>query len=167
MFVRDIPVEEAIEIYDLRAAMDELVGRRLRRIDHARAARRRARALVDADGAGRARRGRRRLPPAQPAVPRPLVELAGNRKLATIYRKLVKELRLFRRLNLADSSAAADLRRASTAQIVKAIAAGDAEAAGRAMFEHVMDSRSNARIAGDSDRHNEQRRRVHAPARKG
>ena len=29
VFVRDIPIEEAIEIFDLRAAMDELVGRRL------------------------------------------------------------------------------------------------------------------------------------------
>src|SRR5512145_3426681 len=29
VFVRTIPLEEAIEIYDLRAVMDELVGRRL------------------------------------------------------------------------------------------------------------------------------------------
>src|ERR1700712_6092179 len=29
VFVRDVPIEEAIEIFDLRAAMDELVGRRL------------------------------------------------------------------------------------------------------------------------------------------
>jgi DNA-binding GntR family transcriptional regulator len=29
VFVRDIPHDEAAEIYDLRAAMDELVGRRL------------------------------------------------------------------------------------------------------------------------------------------
>src|SRR5262252_3934528 len=29
VFVRDIPVEEAMEIYDLRAVMDELAGRRL------------------------------------------------------------------------------------------------------------------------------------------
>ena len=29
VFVRDIPVEEAVEIFDLRAAMDELVGRKL------------------------------------------------------------------------------------------------------------------------------------------
>ena len=29
VFVREIPLEEALEIFDLRAAMDELVGRRL------------------------------------------------------------------------------------------------------------------------------------------
>ena len=35
VFVRDLPVEEAIEIFDLRAAMDELVGRRLADDDRA------------------------------------------------------------------------------------------------------------------------------------
>ncbi|NLZ41802.1 MAG: GntR family transcriptional regulator, partial [Comamonadaceae bacterium] len=29
VFVRDIPIDEAIEIFDLRAALDELVGRQL------------------------------------------------------------------------------------------------------------------------------------------
>src|SRR5437870_13573911 len=29
VFVRDIPMDEAVEIFDLRAAMDELVGRQL------------------------------------------------------------------------------------------------------------------------------------------
>src|SRR6185436_1756791 len=29
VFVRDIPIDEAVEIFDLRAAMDELVGRKL------------------------------------------------------------------------------------------------------------------------------------------
>ena len=31
VFVRDIPIDEAVEIFDLRAAMDELVGRQLAR----------------------------------------------------------------------------------------------------------------------------------------
>jgi len=29
VFVRDVPLDEAMEIFDLRAAMDELVGRQL------------------------------------------------------------------------------------------------------------------------------------------
>jgi DNA-binding GntR family transcriptional regulator len=69
-----------------------------------------------------------------------LVEMAGNRKLTAIYRKLIKELSLFRRLNLADGwlmpVSAGEHR-----QIVKAIASGDADAAGRAMFQHVIDSK--------------------------
>ena len=35
VFVRDLPVEEAIEIFDLRAALDELIGRRLAVAHHA------------------------------------------------------------------------------------------------------------------------------------
>jgi DNA-binding GntR family transcriptional regulator len=69
------------------------------------------------------------------------VELAGNAKLTAIYRKLIKELSLFRRLNLAEASllpVSANEHR----QIVKAIASGDAELAGRAMFEHVMESKA-------------------------
>ncbi len=70
VFVRDLPVEEAIEIFDLRAAMDELVGRRLAgSIDAGRpegGARPRR-----ADGAGGQGQGRAPLPPAQPALPRP------------------------------------------------------------------------------------------------
>src|ERR1700709_2538846 len=46
VFVRDVPIDEAIEIFDLRAAMDELVGRRLaERITPA--ALKEARGLVD------------------------------------------------------------------------------------------------------------------------
>ena len=52
-----------------------------------------------------------------------LVEFAGNRKLATIYSKLVKELALYRRRNLVDRTvlpqSAAEHR-----AIVKAIATG-------------------------------------------
>jgi DNA-binding GntR family transcriptional regulator len=47
-------------------------------------------------------RGHARLPPAEPQFHDRLVEMAGNRKLTAIYRKLIKELSLFRRLNLAD-----------------------------------------------------------------
>ncbi len=69
-----------------------------------------------------------------------MVEMAGNRKLTEIYRKLIKELSLFRRLNLADGwlmPMSANEHR----QIVKAIAAGDADTAGRAMFQHVIESK--------------------------
>ena len=47
VFVRDLPVEEAVEIFDLRAAMDELVGRRLAETITP-AALREIRAMVDA-----------------------------------------------------------------------------------------------------------------------
>jgi DNA-binding GntR family transcriptional regulator len=60
-----------------------------------------------------------------------LVDFVGNRKLIDLYRRLIKELSLFRRLNLADGQqmpVSASEHRA----IVKAIAAGDADGAARA-----------------------------------
>jgi DNA-binding GntR family transcriptional regulator len=76
-----------------------------------------------------------------------LVEMAGNRKLTAFYRKLIKELSLFRRLNLADSWLL-PISAGEHRGIVKAIAAGDPEAAGKAMFQHVMDSKQRT-IAND------------------
>ena len=46
VFVRDIPIKEAVEIFDLRAAMDELVGRKLAK-DITPAQLKEIRALVD------------------------------------------------------------------------------------------------------------------------
>ena len=66
--------------------------------------------------------------------------MAGNRKLTEIYRKLIKELSLFRRLNLADGWLM-PISSNEHRQIVKAIASGDAEAAGKAMFNHVVESK--------------------------
>jgi phosphonate utilization transcriptional regulator len=157
VFVRDIPVDEAMEIYDLRAVMDELAGRRLAGSMTPEQLKR-ARTIVD--GMDQAARGddadTYHLLNLQ--FHDTLIEFVGNRKMATIYRKLVKELALFRRRNLVDHSvlpsSAAEHR-----QMLKAIASGDAEAAGRAMFEHVMQSKQRA-LAGETNRQNQA-----APAR--
>jgi len=69
-----------------------------------------------------------------------LVDFAGNRKLSVLYRRLINELSLFRRMNLAAVGAlptSAGEHRA----ILKAIAAGDASGAGAAMRQHVLDSK--------------------------
>ncbi|MBC7602515.1 MAG: phosphonate utilization associated transcriptional regulator [Ramlibacter sp.] len=139
VFVRDIPIDEAVEIFDLRAAMDELVGRRLAR-NITPAQLKEIRNLVDsmekavkADDAYNYHLFNLKFHDR-------LVEMAGNSKLTAIYRKLIKELSLFRRLNLADGwllPISANEHR----QILKAIASGDEEAAGRAMFDHAMDSK--------------------------
>jgi phosphonate utilization transcriptional regulator len=149
VFVRDIPVEEAMEIYDLRAVMDELAGRRLAGSITAEQLKR-ARAIVDGmDQAARSSDADTyHLLNLQ--FHDTLIEFVGNRKMAAIYRKLVKELALFRRRNLADRAqlphSAAEHR-----QMLKAIASGDAEAAGKAMFEHVMQSKERA-LNGEASR---------------
>jgi len=142
VFVREIPLEEALEIYDLRAAMDELVGRRLAEsitpeqmktmkglVERLEAAAR----AGDADAYHLANL----------QFHDTLVAFAGNRKLAGVYRRLVRELALFRRRNLVDETvlphSAAEHR-----AILKAIAAGNAEQAGRVMYDHVMESKERA-----------------------
>jgi phosphonate utilization transcriptional regulator len=139
VFVRDVALDEAVEIYDLRAMIDEAVGRR----------------LATSLGPEQLKGLRARVDAMERAVKGDdadayhllnlefhdhLVELAGNRKLTAVYRKLINELSLFRRLNLADPK----LMPTSAAEhraIVKAIASGDPDAAGGAMREHVLTSK--------------------------
>ena len=138
--VRDIPIDEAIEIFDLRAAMEELVGRRLAE-SIAPAQLKEMRGMVESMERAVKAADARGYHLLNLRFHERLVDMAGNRKLVAIYRKLINELSLFRRLNLADGwllPISAGEHRA----IVKAIAAGDADAAGRAMFDHVMQSKS-------------------------
>lgn len=139
VFVRDIPIDEAVEIFDLRAAMDELVGRQLAK-NITPPQLKEIKDLVDQMEKAVKAEDARNYHLLNLRFHDRLVEMAGNSKLTTIYRKLIKELSLFRRLNLADGwlmPISAGEHRA----IVKSIAAGDAQAAGRAMFDHVMESK--------------------------
>jgi phosphonate utilization transcriptional regulator len=139
VFVRDIPMDEAVEIFDLRAAMDELVGRQLaEKITTAQL--KEVRALVDAMEQAVKAKDAYNYHLLNLKFHDRLVEMAGNRKLTAIYRKLIKELSLFRRLNLADGWLL-PISAGEHRQIVKAIASGDPDAAGKAMFQHVMDSK--------------------------
>ncbi|HXE50998.1 MAG TPA: FCD domain-containing protein, partial [Ramlibacter sp.] len=74
------------------------------------------------------------------------------------YRKLIKELSLFRRLNLADGWLL-PISASEHRQIIKAIASGDPQAAGKAMFDHVMDSKKRT-IENDLRRQERERHRT-------
>ena len=80
------------------------------------------------------------LPETPALLPGCAEHVAGNSKLTSIYRKLIKDLSLFRRLNLADGWLL-PISASEHRPIIKAIASGDEQAAGRAMFDHVMDSK--------------------------
>lgn len=139
VYVRDIPIEEAVEIFDLRAVMDELVGRQLAKNITA-AQLKEIKAMVDAMEKFVKSEDAYNYHLLNLSFHDRLVEMAGNRKLNDIYRKLIKELSLFRRLNLADGwllPVSSNEHR----QIVKAIASGDADAAGKAMFAHAQESK--------------------------
>lgn len=143
VFVRSIPLGEAMEIYDLRAMIDESVGRQLaERITAGQA--RDLRTMVEQmervvrdghDTSASDQYHRLNL-----AFHDRLVEFSGNQKLIALYRRLVKELSLFRRVNLADGRQI-PVSVSEHRAILKAITAGDADAAGRALRAHVLESK--------------------------
>jgi phosphonate utilization transcriptional regulator len=99
VFVRDIALDEAAEIYDLRAVMDDLAGRRLAKsltAEQSRALRAVVERMEQAARADDADAYHLLNLEFHDRV----VEFAGNRKMSSMYRKLVKELALARRRNL-------------------------------------------------------------------
>lgn len=139
VYVREIPVEEADEIYELRALLDAFVGRRVAATAGPDAVRE-LRGLVSRMDRAAARNDVDTFFHANLGFHDRLVELAGNAKLLTTYRRLVNELRLFRRTTLAQDGALPTSAREHR-QIVERIAARDADGAGRALYDHVMASR--------------------------
>lgn len=150
VFVRDLPLDEALEIFEVRAMIDEAVGRRLaeratpEQLKTLRAMVERMEKAVKESRIDDYHRLNLEFHDT-------LVQYAGNRKLTAMYRRLINELALLRRRNLADGR----LLPASASEhrgILKAIAAQDAEAAGRALREHALDSmRRTAEKHGPAD----------------
>ncbi len=137
-FVRELPIEEVLEIFEVRALMDQHVGRKLAETVSAAQARELRKFVEVMETAAKAGDAATfHLHNLQ--FHDRMLELAGNAKLASTYRKLTNELRLHRRQNLTPESMAVYAR--EHRQIVRAISAGDVEAAGRAMHDHVMNSR--------------------------
>ena len=139
VFVRAIPIDEAPEIFDLRAAMDDWVGKRLAVCISDEQVKEIKAMVAEMDKAVKAQDARQYHVLNLKFHDR-MVEMVGNRKLTDTYRRLIKELSLFRRQNLADVVLMRTFL-SEHKQIVKAIASRDAQAAGQAMFDHVMQSK--------------------------
>ncbi len=139
VFVRQIPVAEADEIYEIRAVLDEFAGRRLAQTATPERMRE-LRARVERMEKAAARGDVDGYLTANLAFHDRLVEFAGNAKLLSIYRRLVNELHLFRRATLAQGGVLPISTREHR-KIVERIAAGTPGAAGRALYDHVMASR--------------------------
>jgi phosphonate utilization transcriptional regulator len=143
VFVRQIAVEEAAEIFELRATFDQLAGRKL--AEHIEPARlKELTALIERMEKASARDDADAYHPLNLRFHDALIEFAGNRKMLHTYRRLVNELNLFRRHTLAQR----DRLPASTRehrQIVEAIAARKPELAGQLLHDHVMASSARMR----------------------
>jgi DNA-binding GntR family transcriptional regulator len=132
MFVREISVEEAAQLYDIRAGLFGLAGRlaaagpvpsdllreRVDRLEDA---------IPDMD----------EYYPLNVSLHRHLVSLSGNPRLAELYDNVSKELHLFRRHGLETS----DARHTSNAQhreILEHLQAGEPDQAARLMEAHIL-----------------------------
>jgi phosphonate utilization transcriptional regulator len=145
VFVRQISLEEADDIYEVRGALDELIGRKLAstvsiaQVQELRALLDRMDSVAaggDVDGYSRMNLEFHDL----------LLNMTNNHKLIHTYRRLVNELNLYRRSALAQSGSLPT----STAEhhrIVDAIATGNPQEAGHIMREHAMAGRQRMHCA--------------------
>jgi phosphonate utilization transcriptional regulator len=140
VFVRELSVDEADDIYEIRATFDQMAGRKLAlTITPEQLAA--LRALLDAMDDATLHDDAERYHPLNLGFHDTLIGYANNPKLLQLYRRLVNELNLYRRHTLAQR----DRLPTSTLEhrrILDAIAAGDADGAGRMLHDHAMASRA-------------------------
>ena len=158
VFVRQIGVEEADEIYELRAALEEWVGRRLAQTASAVQVKE-LKAIVERMERAAARNDLDAWHALNLEFHDRLVESVGNGKLLAVYRRLVKELQLFRRQTLAQRGSLAAFTREHR-EIVARIASRNAAAAARALHDHVIGSRERMHLARASETAISARRQV-------
>ena len=146
VFVRQVSLAEADEIYEVRAGLDELIGRlAAARIKPAETAELRE-LLKKMQQAARARDVEAYYPLNVRFHDR-LAEIAGNRTLLAAYRRLVNELHLYRKETLARGADAFPTSTREHAGIVDALARKDADRAARLLYEHAMESRERLHAA--------------------
>jgi phosphonate utilization transcriptional regulator len=145
VFVRQIGVEEADDIFEVRAVLDEFAGRRAaQKCTSAQAAE--LKALVEVMESAVARGDVDGYHDANLGFHDRIVQLAGNPKLTLLYRRLVNELHLHRRAALGQAGIL-PVSINEHRSIVGHIAARQAVAAGRALYEHAMASRDRVHRA--------------------
>src|SRR5262249_39737275 len=140
VFVREVSLEEADEIYEVRAGLDELIGRLLAtRIQPGQLTQLRE-LLKKMQKAARARSVEQYYP-LNVQFHDMLAEFTGNGTLLNQYRRLVNELHLYRRETLARGQDSFPISAREHVAIVDALARRDGDRAGKLMYEHAMESR--------------------------
>jgi DNA-binding GntR family transcriptional regulator len=143
-FVRQLGLDEVEELYDLRAALDDEVGRKLagklsKDQSHA------LEQLLEKMEANVKANDVASYYPNNLKFHDLLVVYAGNRRLADVYRRIIRELHLFRLQGLYAGGAA--ISNAEHAFILRAIQTGDADGAAQAMRGHIEAARLRMRKA--------------------
>jgi phosphonate utilization transcriptional regulator len=146
VFVRQVSLDEADEIYEVRAGLDELIGRLLAsRIQPGQLAQLRD-LLKKMQQAARGRSVEQYYP-LNVQFHDLLAEFTGNGTLLNHYRRLVNELHLYRRETLALGQDSFPISTREHAAIVDALARRDGDRAGKLMYEHAMESRDRLHAA--------------------
>lgn len=140
VYVREISFEEADEIYELREALEEIIGRRVA-VAMGPDAIARLRAMVEAMRGAAQAKDLEQYAQLNLQFHDTLLDTAGSRKLTDTYKRLVKELHLFR-MRALDSGGGLEVSAGEHGAIVDAIASGNPETAGRALRRHVAGSRA-------------------------
>ena len=135
VFVRAIPLDEVAEIYDLRAVMEQWAARLLAETVTAAQLQELQTAVTQMDAAVQAQDlGQYHALNIQ--FHDRLIEMSGNKKLGMMYKKLTRELSLFRRMNLSENNAL-PASASDHHHIVEAIATRQPDIAAKALFDHV------------------------------
>ncbi len=146
VFVRQVSIEDADEIYEVRAGLDELIGRLLApRIQPGQLAQLRE-LMKKMQQAARARSVAQYYP-LNVQFHDLLAEFTGNGTLLNHYRRLVNELHLYRRETLARGADSFPISTREHAAIVDALARRDGDRAGTLMYDHAMESRDRLHAA--------------------
>ncbi|MDH5263879.1 MAG: phosphonate utilization associated transcriptional regulator [Betaproteobacteria bacterium] len=150
VFVRQISLREADEIYEVRAGLDDLIGRlaaeRATAADHAE-----LRALIaEMRVAGKAKDVSAYYPLNIRFHDR-LAQITGNGTLLAAYRRLINELHLYRRQTLERGADSFHTSTRQHADIVEAVAARDGPRAGELLYRHAVESRSRLHEALERD----------------
>jgi phosphonate utilization transcriptional regulator len=140
VFVREISVAEADEIYDMREALDQLIGQRVAERVTAEQLLRLEEVLAEMDRAsdGQDVKSYHSLNLKFHDL---LVEFAGNSRLSETYRLLTRGLLLFRLRGLQDGGGIA-VSNTEHRAVVRAIAQRDTTRAGQLLRQHAAKSRA-------------------------
>ena len=136
VFVRKINVREALEVYDIRAFLDQLIGQLAGSNSSDQQIEELSEIHVQMDKAVRTDDFKTYYP-ANLRFHEKLLEMTGNNRLTKLYLSLVNELHLFRRKGLIQQGSMS-VSNAEHALILNFIRARDPVKAGLAMRNHVM-----------------------------
>ena len=140
VFVRSLTHFEADELYEVRAGLDALIGRRAaERCTPGRILE--LRELLRAMQKAARARNVDEYYPLNVRFHDLLAQMTGNANLLAAYRRLVNELHLYRREALARGPDSFPISTHEHLAIVDAIAAGDAESSARLLYGHALEGR--------------------------